>query len=276
MHCKFATPKGGPADQKSAIEDMLAAGYQGIAISPIEPANQTAFLDKVAKRVALITQDSDAPDSARQCFIGVDNYAAGRLCGQLVKAAIPEGGKVMMFVGQPRPAQRGPAPPGHPRRGARPQRRPRSAATRWAGRSPPKGSRPTCSCRLRPTARTASPPRTTPRTRSPGTPDLACMIGLFAYNTPTILEALKPRQAARSKVKVVGFDERARRPCRGCATARCSAPWCRIPTATATSRCACWRRWRAAIARCCRPSGFLPIEAKKIGPAEVDDLRDES
>ena len=48
----------------------------------------------------LITQDCDAPRSDRLCYIGMDNYAAGRLAGQLVKEALPDGGSVMIFVGR--------------------------------------------------------------------------------------------------------------------------------------------------------------------------------
>ena len=44
--------------------------------------------------------DADAPDSNRKVFVGVDNYDAGRMCGQLVKEALPEGGEVVIFVGR--------------------------------------------------------------------------------------------------------------------------------------------------------------------------------
>jgi ribose transport system substrate-binding protein len=30
----------------------------------------------------------------------MDNYTAGRLCGELIKEAMPEGGSVMIFVGR--------------------------------------------------------------------------------------------------------------------------------------------------------------------------------
>src|SRR5258705_8683965 len=39
------------------------------------------------------TQDSDAPNSNRMFYIGTDNVAAGRQAGELVKEALPEGGK---------------------------------------------------------------------------------------------------------------------------------------------------------------------------------------
>ncbi len=30
----------------------------------------------------------------------MDNYAAGRACGELVKQALPDGGEVMLFIGR--------------------------------------------------------------------------------------------------------------------------------------------------------------------------------
>src|SRR5205823_4402228 len=36
----------------------------------------------------------------RLCYIGTDNYEAGRAAGALVKQAMPDGGTVVIFVGQ--------------------------------------------------------------------------------------------------------------------------------------------------------------------------------
>jgi ribose transport system substrate-binding protein len=30
----------------------------------------------------------------------MDNYTAGRMCGELVREALPKGGKVMLFIGR--------------------------------------------------------------------------------------------------------------------------------------------------------------------------------
>ena len=47
----------------------------------------------------LFTADSDAPKSNRVMYIGTDNVAAGRQAGELIKKALPNGGKIMLFVG---------------------------------------------------------------------------------------------------------------------------------------------------------------------------------
>src|SRR5205085_2088651 len=41
-----------------------------------------------------------ASQSDRACYIGTDNRAAGRQAGELVKASLPQGGKIMVFVGK--------------------------------------------------------------------------------------------------------------------------------------------------------------------------------
>lgn len=87
-------------EQKRIIEDLLTSGVEGIAISPLDADNQTEWLNGIATKVPLITHDSDAPASNRLMYIGMDNYAAGRACGELVKKALPDGGAVMLFIGR--------------------------------------------------------------------------------------------------------------------------------------------------------------------------------
>lgn len=87
-------------EQKRIVEDLLTSGVDGIAISPIDADNQVDWLNGIAEKTHLITHDSDAPKANRLMYIGMDNYAAGRACGELVKKAIPDGGKVMLFIGR--------------------------------------------------------------------------------------------------------------------------------------------------------------------------------
>lgn len=91
------------AAQKEIIEDLLTQGVKAIAISVIDPVNQHDFLNEIADRVPLITQDNDAPNTKRKCYIGTDNYEAGKAVGKLVQEVLPEGGKIAIFVGQPDP-----------------------------------------------------------------------------------------------------------------------------------------------------------------------------
>ena len=93
----------GIAVQKEKIDQALNQGVKAMAISVIDPENQSRYLKSVAGRTILLTQDNDAPDSGRLCYIGTDNYAAGRAAGALVRQAMPEGGTVVIFVGQVEP-----------------------------------------------------------------------------------------------------------------------------------------------------------------------------
>ncbi len=86
--------------QKQDVEDLLAAGIQGLAVSPLSADDQVPMLNAWAKRVPLITHDSDSPASSRLVYIGMDNYAAGRMAGEMVKQALPDGGKVALFIGR--------------------------------------------------------------------------------------------------------------------------------------------------------------------------------
>ncbi|HAN98203.1 MAG TPA: sugar ABC transporter substrate-binding protein [Planctomycetaceae bacterium] len=86
------------AEQRRVVQDLITSGIDGLAISVVDPDNQTEWINELAGKVKLITQDSDAPASDRILYIGMDNYQAGRLCGELVKEALPEGGKVLLFV----------------------------------------------------------------------------------------------------------------------------------------------------------------------------------
>ena len=100
VNLEVRMPPKGIADQKRMVEELLTLDVDGIAISPIDPDNQTDLLNQAAEQTNLITQDSDAPGSKRLCYVGMSNYDAGRMCGELVKEAMPEGGSVMIFVGR--------------------------------------------------------------------------------------------------------------------------------------------------------------------------------
>ena len=205
IECEVLMPPKGLVDQKRMLESLLARGVDGIAISPVDARNQVAMLDEAAARCPVITHDSDAPDSKRLCFVGMDNYKAGRAAGKLVKEAIPDGGKIMIFVGrleQLNAQQR--------RQGVIDEVLDRPVQTLDKLKYDPPG------------AMLTGPKFTVLDTRTDNfdyarakanaqdamasTPDLACMVGLFAYNTPNCLEAAK--EAGKiGKIRIVGFDE---------------------------------------------------------------------
>lgn len=93
-------PEATAVVQKQKVEDLLTSGVQAVAISPLDADNQIEWLNSIAAKVPLITHDSDAPQSNRLMYIGMDNYAAGRACGELVIKALPDGGNVLLTIGR--------------------------------------------------------------------------------------------------------------------------------------------------------------------------------
>jgi len=92
------------AEQQRYIEDILVQDYDGMAICAINPDSETPILNRVADKMPLVMHDSDAPKSKRKAFVGTDNVEAGKLAGQTaieaLKAANITTGKVAMFVGR--------------------------------------------------------------------------------------------------------------------------------------------------------------------------------
>ena len=91
---------GTAAEQRRIVDDLLTKGVAGFAISPVDPANQTQMINDAVQKSVVITQDSDAPQSNRALYIGTDNRAAGKQAGEMIKEALPQGGKIMLFVGK--------------------------------------------------------------------------------------------------------------------------------------------------------------------------------
>jgi ribose transport system substrate-binding protein len=85
--------------QQELLSDLVAGGVDGIAISPIDADSQTEFLNDLAGKTLLVCADSDAEKSKRTCYIGTDNVAAGKQAAELIKAALPQGGKIVLLVG---------------------------------------------------------------------------------------------------------------------------------------------------------------------------------
>lgn len=196
-------PPNGVDDQKRMCQDLLAQKIDGIAISPIDPDNQGDLLEEIASRTNMITHDSDAPKSKRKVYIGVDNYGAGRMCGKLVKEAMPEGGSLMIFVGR-----LGQANARLRRQGVIDELLDRSEdASRYddPNGGAIKGEKYTV-LDTRTDDFDFGKAKAQAQDAIAKHPDIGCMVGLFAYNPPLILEAVKEADRV-GKIKIVAFDE---------------------------------------------------------------------
>jgi len=183
---EFRPPSTGAiAEQQSIIEDLLNKGIDGITVSPIDPANQTGFLDKVAAQVPLLCHDSDAPQSKRLAYVGTNNYQAGLEAGKLLKEALPQGGKIMLFVG---------------------------TLDAQNAQDRKKGIEDEIQGSTIQILDTRTDQVDTVKARSNAEdamltyPDLACLVGLWSYNGPALAAAVKGANKVGT-IKVVCFDE---------------------------------------------------------------------
>lgn len=182
----FKIPADGTAaEQKRIIDDLLSVGTQGIAISPVDPDNQTQLINDTAQKALVLTQDSDAPNSSRALYVGTDNVAAGKQAGDLIKEALPNGGKIMLFVGKSDA---------------------RNAAERIQGiKQALEGSNVTII-----DIRTDDTDRVRAKSNAADTmvkyPDVAALVGLWSYNGPAIVGAVKDA-GKTGQVKIICFDE---------------------------------------------------------------------
>ena len=188
--------------QKQKVEDLMSSGIDGLAISPIDADNQVELLNQWAEKIPLITQDSDAPDSNRLMYIGMDNYVAGRMCGELVLEALPDGGNVMLFIGRLEQDNS--------------KRRRQGVIDVLLGRDkmpdeydptgePLKGEKYTILDTLTDQGLEDVAKRKAEDAIT-AFPEMNAMVGLFAYNPPACLQALKS-QGKVGEIKLIGFDE---------------------------------------------------------------------
>ncbi len=195
-------PAEGIADQKRIVEDLLIRGVDGVAISLIDSANQASFINDAASKTALITQDSDAPSTNRLAYIGMDNYQAGRMVGELIKESLPKGGKLAIFVGRLEQDNA--------------RKRRQGVIDEVLGRSfdssryDPPGEPLSAGAFTIAVTLTDQFDRVKAKANCEDAmlrhPDLAGVVGLFGYNVPMCLEALK--QAGKvGSIQAFSFDE---------------------------------------------------------------------
>jgi ribose transport system substrate-binding protein len=183
---EFKIPADGTAaEQTRIVNDLVAGGIAGMAISPVDPTNQTQLINDTAKKALVITQDSDAANSDRAVYIGTDNKAAGRQAGEMIKEALPEGGKIMVFVGK-RDAQ--------------------NAQDRLGGiEEVLKGTKiEIVDVRTDDTDQARA--KSNVADAMVKNPDLVGLVGLWSYNGPAILSAVTDANKV-GKIKIICFDE---------------------------------------------------------------------
>jgi ribose transport system substrate-binding protein len=182
----FRTPSGRTSSsQQEVISNLLADGVDAIAISPIDAESQTEYLNSIPAKVVLVCADSDAEKSRRVCYIGTDNFDAGKQAADLLRSALPDGGKIVLFVGYLN-AQ--------------------NAKDRIDGIiAGLTGSNIEIIDTLADDTKSAMAQKNAQDALAKY-PDVAGMVGLYSYDGPAILTAVRAAGKA-GKVKIVCFDE---------------------------------------------------------------------
>lgn len=181
----FRSGDGTTTKQKQIVDDLLAAGVKGIAISPTSATNQIRMINDWVTDAHVICVDSDSPDSNRITYLGTDNVAAGRQLGELAKEALPNGGKVMVFVGI---------------------KDQQNAIERFQGFKEAIAGSGIEVIDLRTDGADAAKARANAEDTLTAHPDIAALVGLWAYNAPACLEAVRAAGLI-GKVQILSFDE---------------------------------------------------------------------
>jgi ribose transport system substrate-binding protein len=183
----FKTTNTGAVDEQNGLvrHALDVEEADAIAISPIDPTAQKTVINNAAKRALVITQDSDAPETDRALYIGADNRAAGRQAGDLIKKALPQGGKIMVFVGK---------------------REVQNAKDRFEGLKEALQGSNVVVIDLMTDDADAGNARNNAYEALKKNPDIAGMVGLWSYNGPAIVQALRP-EGKLGKIQIVCLDD---------------------------------------------------------------------
>ena len=173
------------AIQQRVVDDLLAAGVASVAVSVVDPATSTEAINRAAAQVPYFTFDSDAPQSNRVAYFGSSNVELGKMAGEIAKAALPDGGKCVGFVGLPGADN------------ARERIEGYNAAVAGTGLE---------LVDVRGDDIDQTRARANVDDILVADPDVNCMVGFYSYNPPRIYEAL--RDAGKlGQITVIAFDE---------------------------------------------------------------------
>jgi ribose transport system substrate-binding protein len=165
----------------------------GVAISPLDAEEQTRRINQLADAVFVVTIDSDAPLSNRLSYVGSGNVTAGQQSAQLVKEAIPNGGKVAVLIANLTKNNTQERKQGFDETLAQAPTNPQEPAPKYEVIQYliDEGDKQRCESQLRQLLAAHD--------------DLACIVGMNAYHGPILLKVLKDEQRL-GQTKLVTFD----------------------------------------------------------------------
>lgn len=178
---------GTVAGQIQKLEQISAQGdVVGVAVSLID-SNAQGIVDRLnelqKKGVYVITMDNDGPPESRFAYIGANNINAGERAGNAAAQLLPQGGKVVAFVGTQAAANARERIVGF-KKGAGPKF---EIVDVMEDQTDPSKARQNVTAAIQ------------------AHPDANLLLGLWSYNAPAIAEEVT-RANRRENYKIVTFD----------------------------------------------------------------------
>lgn len=85
--------------QIQAINDLLAEGIDGLALTPIEDDRVADLIETISEKVPVVTFNTDLVGCGRLAYVGQDNYKSGRTAAGLMNMILPTNGQVLVVTG---------------------------------------------------------------------------------------------------------------------------------------------------------------------------------
>jgi LacI family transcriptional regulator len=86
--------------EREQISSLLAEGVNALIVTPGNPESVTPLIDKAEKQnIHVVCITTDAAESHRAAFVGVDPGLSGRLAAELMSKFVPAGSEVAVITG---------------------------------------------------------------------------------------------------------------------------------------------------------------------------------
>jgi ribose transport system substrate-binding protein len=98
LHAEAPVPNQTVEQQADLVRKIRAADFEGIAVSPEDPASQVDMINDLASRMKLVTVGKDAENSKRLCHIGFCQTNAGRKAASMARQELTCQGHVVLLT----------------------------------------------------------------------------------------------------------------------------------------------------------------------------------
>jgi len=195
-------PDGNSTTQLKAIDDLVAAKVDGVVVSLLDFKAQYDGMAKVGKAVPLAYFNCDLNGTNRVYAAVSDHKQGGKLAGQLIKEARPDGATVVLFTGRSQAAF---------------SKDRFQAFAAELGIADPEKDTKSKDGKYKLLYREPVQDGVNPAQARENALDAlkqlkdepnACLVGLWAYHGPAIAQAVKEANLA-GKVTIVAFDDQA-------------------------------------------------------------------